>query len=257
MPTDPASSLTDRLRKLYLVDRQIQAIRGKVDANQRYLDAQTRKLEQLQRQTDELQQQVKEGKSHAHTTETEANVLEERITKLRDQMNTVTNNKEYSALLVEVNTLKIDKSKLEDQALEHLSTVEQQQSDLDTLTEQGGAQQKVVDAGATELKESQDAIAERLAELNTQREEALLEMPDDVLARYQKLLVDHDGEALAPIEEQDRKRMEYTCGECYMTLPVQVVNSTLSDANQPTTCTNCGRILYAEDELKEVYAEKS
>ena len=64
------------------------------------------------------------------------------------------------------------------------------------------------------------------------------------------------GYALAEIEEQDRRRMEYTCGACFMSLPIQVVNATLTAQDKPVTCSSCGRILFAKAELKEALIPK-
>ncbi len=50
--------------------------------------------------------------------------------------------------------------------------------------------------------------------------------------------------------------MEYTCGACFMSLPIQVVNATLTSKDKPVVCSSCDRILYATKELKEALVPK-
>ena len=53
---------------------------------------------------------------------------------------------------------------------------------------------------------------------------------------------------MAPIEEQDRKRHEMTCGSCMMSVPVETLSALLS-GSRLIRCVSCGCILYMEKEL--------
>lgn len=249
-------SVQEKLRELFTIDLQVRGLRSRVDAASRRLNAQRNKLEQLERQASELNDQYMHAKASAASLETDSKGVEERIEKVRQVMAGVRSNKEYSALLVEVNTLKAEKDVYETKALEQMSKVEELQERADELNAKVKAQAKLVAGADKEVQEGQAEIADQLGDLEKERDEAAAPIAPDTLALYQKLNDDTEGEALGEIEEQDRRRMEYTCGACFMSLPIQVVNATLTAQDQPVLCSSCGRILYAKPELKEALIPK-
>ena len=244
----------EQLWALHLVDANLRGLRSRLDAASHRHTAQQRKLEQFQRQADELQAEHKQAQAQAANRESEASQMDQRIGELRERMNNVTSNKEYSALLVEVNTLKADKSKLEDQSLDQLQRVEDLGARLEAIREQANQQQKLVDGATREVAEAGDEIAERLAELEKEREATAQPLPTDARQLYEKLAASFEGEALAEIEEQDRRRMEYSCGACYTRIPIERVNAALTNADAVVTCPACDRILIAKDKLRDELA---
>ena len=136
-------TLQENLYKLYLLDKQVRGLQSRLDSSTRRLTAQTAKLDQLHQQREELQTLLKQTKAKATSLESQSQDSEQRIEKLRQQMQTVTNNKEYSAVLLEVNTLKEEKSKLEDEALEQLSEVDRFNGELDELATQLTEKRKI------------------------------------------------------------------------------------------------------------------
>ena len=210
----------------------------------------TGKLEQLQQQHDELTDHFRHVQARAANLESESKDLEQRIDKQRDQMNTVKTNKEYSALLVEVNTLKIEKGKLEEQALEELGRVDELRGEIDELEQKIAEQRKLVEGAAHDVQAARDAVGDKLDEATAQRNEAAGKIPEAALKTFEKLAEDYDGEAMAAIVEQDRKRMEYTCDGCFTILPFECVNAAITRADEVVVCPNCDRILYMDKELK-------
>ena len=229
-------------------------MRARLDAATRRRDAQQRKLDQLKQAASELNQQLKEAKAHAATIETEAEAIESRINTQRDKMNSATSNKEYSALLVEVNTLKADKSKLDDAQLESMDKADTLSAELEELNGKVQAQTKLVENANKEVDEAQSEVGDKLKELEVERDEAGAPLSDDIRKTFDRLSHTYDGEAMAEISEQDRRRMEYTCGGCYTLLPVESVNALITKPDQLTTCGTCNRILYVSKELRESLA---
>ena len=94
-----------------------------------------------------------------------------------------------------------------------------------------------------------DEIAGRLGELEAERAKAAAEVPGDVLAQYQRLHELREDDAMAPVEITDRRRHEYNCGACMMSLPMEVSISLLG--GKLTICSNCQCILYLPPEAAE------
>ena len=247
--------LNDALRDLYLVDQQVRGLESRLDGARRHVRAQEIKIEQLTQQQGELTNQLKHTQAQSANLENEIAGSDQRISQLREQMNTVKTNKEYSAMLVEVNTLKADKAKLEEQALELMSQVEVFQSEVEHLDCALAEQNRIKDLADKDLAERTGEVGERLSELKAERADKATHVPSDSLEIFDRMAETFDGEAMAPVVEEDRRRMEYICGGCYMSLPVEMVNRLISH-DEMVRCTSCNRILYIEQELKEAMGAK-
>lgn len=243
-------ALNDALYKLYLVDQQVRGLESRVSGARRYARAQQAKLQELEAERERLVNQLHHAEASGNNLENEIASTDERINKLRDQMNAVKTNKEYSAMLVEVNTLKADRSKVEDRALEIMGEVESLKGQVETLDASIAEQRKVTEMAEQELNQRHGEVADRLEELKTERDEAAKELPAEALQVFDRLADTMDGEAMAPIIEQDRRRLEYVCGGCYMQIPVERVNQLIT-ADEMVRCPSCKRILYLEPELKD------
>jgi len=80
-------------------------------------------------------------------------------------------------------------------------------------------------------------------------------VPAEALHVFDRLAETYEGEAMAPVIEEDRRRMEYICGGCYMQIPVEKVNLLIS-SDELVRCSSCARILYVESALKQAMGAK-
>lgn len=244
-------TLQDQLSTLFEKDSNVRALRRRLDAATRRRNAQQTLLAQLEEQHRERSEELKKAKAHAATLESDASDSEERVKKLREQMQGTSDQKAFSALSVEVNNLKLQQGKLESQALDQLGRIETLTADAEKSEAKVAAQRTLVGEAESEIEAATAEVGDRLGEVEADRDRAADEVADETRKVYERLQEDTDGEAVCGIEEQDRKRMEYTCGGCFMSLPVQVVNSTLARPEELTFCPSCGRILVADTEMKE------
>ena len=98
--------LTDQLQTLFQVDRQVRGLRTRVENAQRYLNVQVRQLEQLTTEHSEMELKVRHKEAGNGTLEVERDTLQARIDKLRDELNSCTTSKQYSAVQDEMKLLK-------------------------------------------------------------------------------------------------------------------------------------------------------
>ena len=244
-------TLQDKIYELFLLEKQVRGLNRRLEvATYQHTQMQT-KLTRLQTEHDELATQLKQTQAHSSTLEHQARDEETRINTLRDQMASVTNNKEYSALLVEVNTLKLSKAKVEEEALVQMEQVESLSKQVEELAVQIAEQKKLVSAAAAQVESRKDEVGAELALRTSKRDEAADGIAPDIKNAFDRLCDQHDGEALAPAVEDNAKRMEYSCGGCYMTIPLQTVNSLFTQPDSLTTCPSCQRFLYVDETLRE------
>ncbi|QNN21047.1 hypothetical protein HED60_01770 [Planctomycetales bacterium ZRK34] len=245
----------EALHELYLVDQQVRGLQSRLDGAQAYVRAQTNKLDALNKQLAELSEQHRQAQATEANLENEVKSIEQRIDKLREQMNSAKTNKEYSAFLVEVNTFKADKAKIEERALELLGESDKIAERMSQVKAQAEDQQKIKAHAEAELEKRRAEVGEDLDRLNAKRKEAAAAVPGDALAVFEKLADDTDGEPMAPVEQDDPRRMEYNCGGCFMAIPAEVVNR-LATQDNIVLCTSCGRILYLAAPMREAMGIK-
>ena len=243
-------TLQERLLELYMLDKQVRGMRGRLDTATARVDTQQSRLDQFKQQQQELQSQHLHGQAKAKSLESQADEIEQRIAHLRDQMQNVKSNKEYSAVLLEVNTHKLEKGKVEDEAIGQLGQVEQLAQELEAINGQVTDQEKLVAAAQDEVSRCRDEVGHELEELEAKRSEAEKTVPDDVCTLFNRMAEMHDGQAMAGVAEASRRHREYTCEGCYLIIPIERVNALMTLPDQVVCCPSCNRILYIEQELK-------
>lgn len=247
-------SVTEKLLRLYKVDRQLRGLRNRINQAQRYVDAQDRQLTDIAEKRASIESQLRQTEASLKNDEVEAQSIDERIDSLRERLNNTTTSKEYSATLTEVNTLKSDKTLVEERSLELMGRVEELREALGELTAQSDEREKIKSVAQSDLKKRQDEAAERISELEGERAIAAEDVPVQALAAFDELAEQRDeDEVMAAVEEHSRRHLEYACGCCQTILPIELINRLCSHGDL-TMCVNCGAILYAESEIKEALA---
>lgn len=242
--------LTQQLYDLFLVEQRLRGISSRLDAAKRRQAAQTAKADQLQQQHDDMHGQLMHARAKTHELETEAAEIDARTDRQWEMLNTITNNKEYSALLIEVDTLKLEKSKVEDATIEQMQQVESLEGELAELATAVQEQLKLVAMAAKEVEACQAEVGEQLDELQVQRNADLQSLPPEAQTTFEKLVNVHDGDGMAEVTEENRRNKEYACGGCYYYIPIEKVSVLMGNKDHIVICPNCGRMLYMDKELR-------
>jgi len=198
--------------------------------------------------------QRKQRRANIANIETEIGSIDSRIEHLRDELNKAVNDKQYSALLAEMNTIKEHRKAFEDEELIEMTAAEELDLSATDITQRQEERKKVMKVAKKELGVRKSEIAEQLAELETERATAAAIIPDSVLDEFDSLADDYDGEAMAAIEIIDLKRREYSCTSCSLRLPLDSITSMLGNKEGIVKCVSCDRILYLEAESREAIA---
>lgn len=248
-------STTDRLLILYRIDQQIQGLSSRVQSARRYAQTQARQLSELEARLTAARTQSRQLAASAANLENDVRTLEERIESLRKRMNEAHSAKEYKATLTELNTVKADRERIETEAIEALGKVDAMNAQIAEIESQIEQRRKVHDVAVQQLQREEDEIASRLTELKERRTEAVRAVPTDAMRDFEQLSRRTDGEPMAEIIEEDRRRQEYCCGACNMTVPVEVV-SVLLGRSSLANCPSCRRILFMSDELRQHFEKR-
>jgi predicted nucleic acid-binding Zn-ribbon protein len=242
--------LVDSLLNLHRVDSQVRGLRARLTQAERYLAAQDKQLSDLMRQHEELQKRRRQFQANVASSELELKTADARLEKLRNDLNGASTTKQHQAVLTEMNAVKAKRGQIEDRMLADMEQLEKLAEQFGTLETQAAERTRVRDLARSELDERKGDVGARLSELETERRQAAALLPEKILSLFDKLADDFDGEAMAPIEEIDRRNREYACGECHMHLPFEQFSQLSSSADVVVRCPSCTRILYVREESR-------
>ncbi len=244
--------LIDNLLTLYKVDRQVRSLRSRVEGAEIYLNVQKKQMNEIAVEHSENEQQQMQRKATIANIETETGSIDARIAHLRDELNQAVNDKQYSALLAEINTIKEQRKAFENDLLDEMTALETLTEVSNEINTREVERQKVLQVAESELKTRESEIAERLAELEAERAQAAAVIPEPVLDEFDEIADDYDGESMAAIEIIDQKRKEYSCTSCSLQLPLETVTVLIGNKETIVRCGSCDRILYLEEESREL-----
>jgi len=236
------------LVKLFKAEQKLREAQVRLESAARHVRVQERRTNELAEKLKLAQKELKENQAKAAELDLELQSRDAAIEKLRTQQQTAKNNKEYQAFLIEINTGKVDRNKIEDDAMKLLETVERAQNEAGVMKQQLEAEQAKL---ATLHAESGDTIKRLTAEvdaLRPAREAAYEATPLRAQDAFNRIVDRFEGEALAPLEKPDRRREEYLCGGCNMSLVADVYNK-LHSRDDLVYCPSCRRMLYIPDDL--------
>ncbi len=235
------------------MQEQLQLLRDLQDVDRQKLEVdQQRQQElkvqgQLQEEVDRLQEMVDSLAGQIDELEGQKRELQHALTQEQDNISRsegrlpqIKTQKEYVAVLKEVDTAKKLSKELENQIAakdEELSTLAADKAEKDQelagLAEQSDKRYNDIESTLAELDG-------QLSELGRQREILQKELPTALRKRYDLLLKRRSG--LAVVEARGG-----ACLGCNMHLPPQLFNS-LFVAKEVQSCPHCNRLLYVTEQ---------
>lgn len=192
-------------------------------------------VEQNKRKHDELK---------AQRAECEAKIkkLNDGMTKTKERMLEVKNNKEYQAMLKENETAEKFRGDIETQIIALMDEMDKLsvlvKKDEETLQQaviQHEAEKKIIEDDLSAV----DADAAIWVEKRKGLQESI---PNDLLVWYEKVKKRNGGVGVTPV-------WKAVCSGCQMKIPPQMYNE-LQRSNELLSCPNCNRIMYFQNQEK-------
>lgn len=243
-------SVTAKLLKVFLVEKQLRGLRSRLGGAEKFLSEQVKQLGDIDTKRKTLEAQLKQAQVRVADSEGEIARLDAKMNAIREQMNNAQTNKEYKAFLTEVNTFKAERDRLETAGLEFVQKAEDLKKQVAELDTQKGEREGLKRVASDDREKRHEEIKERVDELQRERDTLAKDVPADVMATYNRLVATRGEDAMATIEIHDFKRGEFTCGVCMMSLPVESVAGLMS-SGKLTRCVSCQCILYLDEAARE------
>ncbi len=156
--------------------------------------------------------------------------------KFEGQLYQVKTNKEYSAVLSEIEEVKQEKARIEEEILSFMEQQERAAADVKEAEARFKAREAQGRSEEATLAEKLRGAEADLALVKSERAQVARELPPSVLADYDKILR-HRGVAIVEVTKPN------FCGGCHVTMTPQRLQE-LRQQSALIHCESCGRYLY-------------
>ena len=197
---------------------------------------------------DTIEAAAAEAARERRTAEAAVQDSQEKLKKYQQQINKVSTQREYGALLQEIDTVKGQISSGEEQALSSLDVSEKAQKDLETLRESFREIEERYAAEQTRWEAEKPGIAKQVSALQKRIADLRQQLPRGVVANFERILERYPNGAVAAvriIERPGQKQREWHCAACNYRVRPQVVVE-IRNGGSLIQCESCKRILYLE-----------
>jgi predicted nucleic acid-binding Zn-ribbon protein len=225
------------LISLQAIDSRIAALEADAARLPREIAAIHAGIEDAKKQVEQAKAQLDAARKDQRAKEKDLEVVQGKRSKTEARLYEVKTNKEYSAVLIEIEDIKQEKGRMEEEVLVLMEAQERLTSDIreaEARFKQRETEGRRQEATAKELL---GVVEAELAAVRTERKELAGQLPDPILADYDRILRARGGLALVPVTRPN------FCGACRMTITPQRLQELRAQASL-IPCESCGRYLY-------------
>jgi predicted nucleic acid-binding Zn-ribbon protein len=234
------------LHRLQQLELELLGLRQKIETKHRAVRGCKKRIQDLDQMIAARKEQLKRDQVEADRAELERKSREQEIARLREALNRSKTNKEYSAVLTQLNTDKADNAKREEQILAMYAALDQTKAAVKELEETRAREVEKLRGLESAAVQFEASVKRELESLQAKREDATERIPPDALRMFERVASKHDGEAMAQLSQVNPRREEFVCDGCNMTVTLEQI-SALRGRDEIQTCNTCGRILYIEE----------
>ncbi|MHC4509191.1 MAG: zinc ribbon domain-containing protein [Planctomycetota bacterium] len=230
------------LLKLQSVENLLRAEKAKLTRCRRNVVIQENLIRSLQNALEAKKEEMQLTKLQFDRLELELKSRDETIARLRASLNTAKTNKEYAAVLTQLNTMKADSSKIESQTLELMKDIETDEAECKDIQGQIAEQKETLEQTRKESEALSGKFEAEIDKIQAEWDEVAKVIPEDALEKFRRVAETYDGQAVAVVEQQEGRQGAYSCGGCFMGITAESVNL-LMTKDEIIRCANCTRIL--------------
>ncbi len=225
--------------------QEIDYFLGELERSKEYLPDM---MENLKRELAESQlryetalSDLEDAKLKQKNLELEVKTKETDLQKYQQQMMSIKTNKEYDALVAEIDTIKTSVSSMETELLETIDLIGTLETNIEefkeklTQTKDNNGKQLAI------LQEKIDTIGDKVSAKNGERNLVTTEISRQVFSIYDRVRKGKGGSAIVPVKNR-------ACGACFKALTPKKIQE-IRKSVKILTCDNCGRLLYWDADI--------
>lgn len=220
---------------------------GELERSKEYIPDMMENLKHEISETTSLYEQTEkelgEAKIRMKNLELEIGQYQENLKKLQGQMMAIKTNKEYDALVSQIDAVKENTNEKETALLETIEKIEQLDKNIVDYKKKA---EETRDQNAKQLailQNKMDSVGSKIKGIEDERNRITVDVSRRTMSIYNRVRKVRGGTVVVPV----RKR---ACGACYKALPPHRIQE-LKRADQLIACDNCGRLLYWDNDESE------
>jgi predicted nucleic acid-binding Zn-ribbon protein len=194
-------------------------------------------VEDARKQVEQTKTHLDAARKDQRAKEKDLEVVQAKRAKNEARLYEVKTNKEYSAVLIEIEEIKQEKARMEEEVLVLMESQERLAGDIRETEARFKQRESEGRSQEATLKEQLRGIETDLTAVRTERRELAGRLPANILADYDRILRARAGLALVPVAKPN------FCGACRMTITPQRLQE-LRAQSSLIPCESCGRYLY-------------
>lgn len=206
-------------KKIEAMDKEIKGIKDKVEKEKGMIE--------------ELEKERKRK-------EKELDVEKEKVKKFESRLYEVKTNKEYQALLKEIEGTKETNDKTEEEIIIIMEKVEELKKDFESSLTHLKKREKESENEKNRLEKEINSMDKTIMDLKQSRDKLLSTVSDNLRATYNTLIEKRNGIAVVNVKNG-------VCFGCFMNIPPQLFIEVTKN-RQLILCPSCNRIFYFIDE---------
>ena len=204
------------------IPRLVQDVDKRIEATTKLVSDAKDKMAENQKKRRDLENEVKDMKVQ--------------IGKYKRQLNEVKTNKEYTALLHEIEQSQQKIDAFEETIIAEMLAADDVEEEIKAALHKQAQEEDVLKKEKLVLDEKLKETGARFAALKKEREALLPRVPREQIRLYEAIFQKKGGTALSPVTGD-------FCAMCHMRVRPQMLNE-IRDKAKVILCENCGRILY-------------
>ncbi len=197
-------------------------------------------LAQLKERVERGKGVVEELEKERRKKEKELEADKDKIKKYEAKLYEVKTNKEYQALLKEIESAKVTNDKAEEEILVLMEKTEELKRDHEVALKELARVERESDAERKRLEEELRSIGTVISDLTSNRDSLLKLVDEDLKTTYSTLIERRDGLAVVNVRNG-------VCLGCFMNIPPQLYIEATKN-RQVILCPSCNRIFYFLEE---------
>jgi len=225
----------EALLQLQRYDAQLMELQRKRDDIPRRREALKAALDHAKTTQEHAKKDLEKVRLERRAQEKEIEVIASEGIKLERQLLDVKTNKEYQAMLTEIQALKSKRSDRETVVLEHFEREEMLAAQTKQAEQRIAEEERKLKSGEADLEKESASLDQSMHSIKVDRDAVRPNVPKAILARYDRLAGSRDGIAVSEIRKG-------ACGACFKGLTPQAVQEARR-MDAVMQCEQCGRIL--------------
>jgi uncharacterized protein len=226
----------------------LQDLEQKISTFQRQISETPNTVQSLRHELQGLKKAHEERVAHSQeltrqrrTLEGGVDMMRTKLSKLRDQLMAVKTNKEYTAMLHEINGAEEQIRREEDKVLEIMEEMETLEGTLKSAQKELDRKCAEIEGNIKTLESSIPGLESEVAKRIAEKSVVESQIAGELLSRYRRISDARKGTGLAEAKDE-------LCSACHVRIRPQVYADLLRTENIHA-CDSCSRILFAREVL--------